>query len=128
MFDDLGRITGCHDRHGGGTPRFVLGRAREGVVWRFRSGLDPGLVVEIGRLAAREQGFPIDGERAQAPERLAEIAKRIDRHDRTHAAEGHSPQILALEDEARRTPDAPAVRHHWVSHGANVVGEFWTID
>ena len=120
-YDDLGRITGFAGGSDGRTPRFVLGRAQEGVVWRFRSDLDRSQVVEIGRLAAREQGFPIDGEKAHAPERLAAMLRRIGGDADAGESEGAPPH-------ERRNSDTPSARHEWVSHEARVVGELWIVD
>jgi len=128
VFDDLGRIAGSSEGSAGRTPRFVLGRAREGTVWRFRADLDPTLVIEIGRLASREQGFPIEGKSKQEPERLAAIVKRVDRSDRANPSEGHTPHSDAFGSQAQTASTAPVARHEWVSHEGVVVGELWSVD
>lgn len=127
-FDDLGRIAGSSECNEGRTPRFVLGRAREGIVWRFRADLDPMLVVEIARLASREKGIPIDGESKQEPERLAAIVKRVGRSDGATPHEGHTPHPDAIGRPAQVVSAAPATRHEWVLHDGVVVGELWSID
>ena len=75
-FDAKGRIVGLHD--GGVLPRFVLGRAAEGCVWRFRSDLDDPLVVSLARLAGREPGARFDGELPAPPERLVALGRLLD--------------------------------------------------
>ena len=117
-FDPIGRIAGFAERDEGRTPRFVLGRAREGVVWRFRADVDPTLVVEIGRLAAREKGFPIDGTTAQAPDRAAP----------TELAEGRTPHSTPVDGKPDAGSALSLARHEWVSHEDVVVGELWMID
>jgi hypothetical protein len=75
-YDTNGRITGVQG--GGVSPRFVLGRATEGCVWRFSANLEPDRVVAVARLAARELGFPIAGERpVLPPERLVMIERLL---------------------------------------------------
>ena len=119
VYDVLGRITGTGEGHEGGAPRFVLGRAREGVVWRFRSDLDRNVVSEIARLAAREQGIPIDGDRAVPPERLVMIERRLAGVDSLTANEGTNPH----------SADTLTRRHSWVSDDdGRVVGELWWLD
>ena len=127
-FDPIGRIAGFAERDEGRTPRFVLGRAREGVVWRFRADVDPTLVVEIGRLAAREKGFPIDGTTPQAPERLAAMRTRFDRAAPTEPAEGHTPHWTPVDGKPDAGSALSLARHEWVSHEDVVVGELWMID
>jgi hypothetical protein len=75
-FDAIGRIVS--QRHGGVLPRFVLGRASEGCIWRFRSDLDERIVVSLARLAGREPGARFDGELPAPPERLAALARLLD--------------------------------------------------
>lgn len=74
-FDARARIAGCFSE--GVLPRFVLGRAAEGCVWRFRADLPPGVVAAVARLAAREPGARFDGELPAEPERLAAIERLI---------------------------------------------------
>jgi hypothetical protein len=127
-FDPVGRIAGFAERDEGRTPRFVLGRAREGVVWRFRADVDPSLVVEIGRLAAREKGFPIDGTTPQEPERLAAIRKRVDRAVPMAPVEGRTPHSDPVDGQPGSGSAGLLARHEWVSHEGVVVGELWTIE
>ena len=127
-FDDVGRITGSLEQNEGRTPRFVLGRAREGVLWRFRSDLDPTLLVEIGRLAAREKGFPIGIGAARPPERLASIAKLLARHDRALAEEGGRREPHGQARAERQNPEAPIARHALVSADGVVMGELFAFD
>ena len=74
--DASGRITRV--RNDGTPPRFVLGRAAEGCVWRFGARVDADLVRAAARLAAREPGRPAARPDAQAPpppERLVMIER-----------------------------------------------------
>lgn len=75
-FDANGRIVGPRD--GGVLPRFVLGRAAEGCVWRFRSDLEDRVVVSLARLAGREPGARFDGELPAPPERLVALERLLD--------------------------------------------------
>ncbi len=75
-FDEIGRIVSQRD--GGVLPRFVLGRAVEGCVWRFRSDLNDGIVVSLARLAGREPGARFDGELPAPPERLMALGRLLD--------------------------------------------------
>jgi hypothetical protein len=75
-FDAKGRIVSLHD--GGVLPRFVLGRAAEGCVWRFRSDLNERIVVSLARLAGREPGARFDGELPAQPERLVALGRLLD--------------------------------------------------
>lgn len=68
--DSTGRLV--ENRDGGVPPRFVLARAAEGCIWRFRAGLDDDVVRRIAKLAGRERGA-VQAERGP-PERLAAIA------------------------------------------------------
>ena len=118
-YDVLGRIIGWHNPASGVVlPRFVLGRAHLGVVWRFRSDIAPNLVRDVSRLASREKGFPSgyrmgDSEpgsglvetRATPPDRLAMIERIL------------SPEI-------RKGSEA---RHEWVEAAGVRIGEIWTV-
>ncbi|MEM9176682.1 MAG: hypothetical protein AAGC67_15770 [Myxococcota bacterium] len=106
----------------------MLGRAREGVVWRFRSDLDESLVLEIARLAAREQGFPIDGKTKRPPDRLAAIEKKLISGDAVAPSEGGAPHRETAAAPLGRDLGAGPVRHTWVSSRQGVVGELWAID
>ena len=76
VYDTNGRITDV--RGGGVSPRFVLGRAAEGCVWRFNANLEPDRITAVARLAGRELGFPIAGERpVLPPERLVMIERLL---------------------------------------------------
>ena len=116
--DPAGRITGVVDHpHAGVLPRFVLGRSREGVIWRFRQDIPPDLVRGIARLASREQGFPIEigdgsgatrerrGDRPTPPERLAAIERLI-------AAQALTPV---------------GITHEWVEVDGRRIGEVWRL-
>ncbi len=106
-YDDLGRIidTGRSTRDGF-SPRFVLGRAGEGVIWRFRNDLETEVMRGIARLAAREMGFPIaDAERPTRPERLHPIERLL-----SEAADG-----------------PVEVRHEWVEDAGERLGELWLL-
>ncbi|MBY0398808.1 hypothetical protein K2X89_00800 [Myxococcota bacterium] len=108
MFDAGGRIQVMHAA--GVSPRFVLGRATEGCVWRFRADLDRALVVSLARLAGREPGARFDGDFPAPPERLDAIRDLLAR------AAGASAKVPL---EPRRMP---------VLRSGRVVGELWSID
>lgn len=75
-YDSNGRITGVQGE--GILPRFVLGRAVEGCVWRFGADLEETRVKAVARLAGRELGFPIAGEKpVLPPERLVMIERLL---------------------------------------------------
>ena len=75
-YDANGRLA---DVQGDGIlPRFVLGRAPEGCLWRFRADLEKERVNSIARLAGREPGFPIAGKKpVPPPERLVMIERLL---------------------------------------------------
>jgi hypothetical protein len=103
-FDANGRLAGVHGE--GILPRFVLGRASEGCVWRFSANLEPESVRAVARLAGREPGFPIAGEKpAPPPERLVMIERLL--------ADG------GVETEPR---------HEVLTRGGVEIAELWTID
>jgi len=105
----MGRIVDVLDD--GVTPRFVLGRAQEGVIWRFRHDLSTDLVQDVSRLAGREKGIPIDPESAPPPERWVMIERRF-----------------SVED-GRKDPIriGNGVLHERVSREGQVLGEIWTV-
>jgi hypothetical protein len=75
-YDLNGRIT--TNMGEGILPRFVLGRAAEGCLWRFAADLEPECVTAVARLAGRELGFPIAGKKpVPPPERLVMIERLI---------------------------------------------------
>lgn len=75
-YDVNGRLAGV--RGEGILPRFVLGRAAEGCIWRFCAMLEPERLTAVARLASREPGFPIAGEiPVLPPERLAMIERLL---------------------------------------------------
>lgn len=103
-YDDRGRL--IRRRIDGVLPRFVLARAVEGCAWRFRADLDSARVTAIARLAGREPGLPIAGERPTlAPERLVMIER-----------------LLALEHVE------VAARREVLGRNGIDFGEIWTID
>ncbi len=105
-FDARGRISGA--RHDGVLPRFVLGRAGEGCVWRFGAGLDGAEVVALARLAGRESGASFEGELPAPPERLVALSR-----------------ILASEHDRDR---ARSARRSLVTRAGVVCGELWIFD
>lgn len=108
MSDAEGRLGAS--RFGGVPPRFVLGRAAEGCIWRFRADLEPAVVVRLAQLAGRERGVCFDGDLPAPPERLAAMRALLVRA---------SGEQTAAPVGSRRTP---------VVHAGRVVGEIWTID
>ena len=109
--DDAGRLVGLRGESLDGVlPRFVLGRARDGVIWRFRSGLSTNLVQAVARLAGRELGIPIDTQKVTPPP------------DRLFAIER-----LFSESDGRREPHVTALREEIV-RGGIAVGELWTLE
>lgn len=102
-YDLNGRITTTTGE--GISPRFVLGRAAEGCVWRFAADLGPERVTAVARLAGRELGFPIAGEKpAPPPERLVVIER-----------------LLADEDSNYET------RREILTRNGIEIAELWTI-
>jgi len=86
-------------------PQFVLGRAVEGCVWRFRVDLESHLVNRIARLAAREPGFPIAGKtQGRPPERLAAIERLF------------SPEAVNFD-----------TRHEVLTQNGVSIAEIWTL-
>lgn len=134
-YDALGRMV--QNRRGcpGTPPRFVLGRAAEGVVWRLRHDLATDVGVGVARLAARETGRPILGGKPERPERLVMIERLLgaetsvdpsDDKSRTGGLDGGDSPA-----PGRRDSDAGAVaaaRHAWVEFEGAIVGELWSID
>ncbi len=103
-FDLNGRIAGVKGE--GILPRFVLGRSAEGCIWRFSANLESERVACVARLAGREPGFPIAGEKpVPPPERLVMIERLL-------AAEG-------IEVETRR---------EILTRDGVEIAELWTID
>jgi hypothetical protein len=98
--------------HGGVLPRFVLGRAVEGCVWRFRADLEDDLVVALARLAGREPGARFIGELPAPPERLAALER-----------------VLPIQRDPSERPSATT---RWqrrpVTRSGVVVGELWSLD
>jgi len=79
-YDLNGRIT--NSMGGGILPRFVLGRAAEGCLWRFAADLEPECLTAVARLAGRELGIPIAGEKpVPPPERLVMIERLLAAED-----------------------------------------------
>ncbi|MFP6655900.1 MAG: hypothetical protein VCB25_09745 [Myxococcota bacterium] len=75
-FDEVGRLVRMLSD--GILPRFVLGRAAEGCIWRFAASLESDCVTSVARLAGREPGFPHDSEvRPPPPERLVMIERLL---------------------------------------------------
>jgi len=103
-FNENGRLT--YLRGEGILPRFVLGRAAEGCVWRFSTSVAVEQVNAVSRLAGKEPGFPIAGKRpVPPPERIVVIERLL-------AAEG-------IEVETHR---------EILTRDGIEVAELWTID
>ena len=109
-YDTLGRIV--QSRSGGVTPRFVLGRSREGCVWRFSARVEPEIVRRVAKLAGREPALADDpGARRTAPERWVAIERLLG--DPSRGAQASRPVTVAPEIVTLEGVD---------------VGELWTID
>ncbi|MFO0690727.1 MAG: hypothetical protein U0900_18650 [Myxococcota bacterium] len=93
-------------------PRFVLGRAAEGSVWRFRSDVARSTRIARARLAGREPGAVFDGELPAAPERLAALERLLP---------------PAAEPPASRSTQS-RWRRRSVTRSGVVVGELWSLD
>ncbi len=78
-------------------PRFVLGRAAEGCVWRFRADLADALLRNVAKLAGREPGWGL-GQTPVRPERL-EMISRLLGADR--GAEVWSRETFEFEGQLR---------------------------
>lgn len=103
-YDIKGRIMGV--RGEGILPRFVLGRAAEGCIWRFGANLDPERLMAVARLAGRESGFPIAGKKpGLPPERLAAIVRLL--------------SVEGVDVEARRET---------LTRDGVEIAELWTIE
>lgn len=109
VFDARGRLSAATS--GGVPPRFVLGRAAEGCIWRFRADLEPQNVVRLARLAAREPGAVFDGDLPAPPERLTPLQ-----------------HLLSRPIVGSAAPTPVDVRRTLVTRGGVVVGELWSID
>lgn len=105
-FDARGRIQAA--RLDGILPRFVLGRAAEGCIWRFRAGLDEATVAALARLAGRESGVSFEGELPAPPERLFALSRIL-----TDAGAGDS---------------GAAPRRSAITREGVVRGELWLFD
>jgi hypothetical protein len=108
--DSAGRLAGFgKDASGGVLPRFVLGRALEGVIWRFRWDVSTNLVQRVARLAGRESGIPIDtGDCPARPERFFAIER------------------LLAEEVGLSVSDGGTLHERVVRDGITV-GEIWTV-
>ncbi len=103
-YDANGRLVDI--RSDGILPRFVLGRASEGCIWRFSANIERDQLLAVARLAGRESGFPIAGEKpAPPPERLVMIRRLLGRE--------------GAEADAR---------HEILTREGVEVAELWTID
>jgi hypothetical protein len=103
-YDANGRIAGVQGE--GILPQFVLGRAAEGCIWRFGANLGSDRVTAVARLAGREPGFPIAGEKpVLPPERLVMIERLL-------AAEG----------------DEIETRREILTREGVEIAELWTIE
>lgn len=109
-YDTLGRIV--RSRVDGVTPRFVLGRSREGCIWRFSAGVEREIVRHVAKLAGRESAFSSDPDSTSGPpERWASIERLFDERS------GES-----------RAPSKSTASPELVTQEGVIVGEIWTID
>jgi len=75
-YDQAGRIIRVLGE--GILPRFVLGRSREGCLWRFASHLESDRIKAVAKLAGREPGVPVSGQVVPTPpERLVMIERLL---------------------------------------------------
>lgn len=102
----------------GQPPRFVLGRAVEGCVWRFRVDLGREQIGELARFAAREPGVAFDGNLPAPPERLAVLARVL---------EGE-PLGSVGRSVSRDDAKGPVVRRDLVTRSGVTLGEIWSFD
>ena len=109
--DAAGRLAAAgKDVPEGVLPRFVLGRAHEGVIWRFRWDVSTSLVQQVSRLAGRESGIPIDtGEFHAPPQRLAVIERLFSEEMRLAVIDGRALREMVVRDGI-------------------TVGEFWMLE
>ena len=103
VIDAKGRL--CASRNDGILPRFVLGRATEGCLWRFAADLDGSQIRSVAKLAGREKGCTIEGESTAPPERLVMIGRLL--------REGDVP---------------PVPRREFITDAGKIVGELWSLD
>lgn len=104
--DARGRIVGF--RSEGVPPRFVLGRAAEGCLWRFGAALEDEVVVALARLAGREPGVRFEGELPAPPERLAALQRLLDRTVGDVVPSSVAPRRIPV------TPEGVALGELWL--------------
>lgn len=119
-FDARGRLWTRRD--GGVPPRFMLGRAREGCVWRIRHDVSDSIVARVARLAGREPGAAFDGELPAPPDRLRPIETLF-----SEPASGPDPE---REPAAGGMPSAhgPTARRVFVTRDGVTLGDCWVIE
>jgi len=82
-YDRVGRIVRVLSD--GILPRFVLGRAHEGCIWRFSADLEPDRIKAVAKLAGRESGSAIiDQVLPTPPERLVMIERLLWPEEASH--------------------------------------------
>ena len=126
MFDGEGRIVGRRrsvagvdgETVDGLCPRFVLGRAAEGCVWRIRSDVASECVTALSRLAAREPGAGFDGDLPAPPERIAAIGRVL----------GAGDPWDAMGPSTAKSAKAIAPRRERITRDGVTVGEIWIFD
>lgn len=113
--DSDGRLVMTH--LGANVPRFVLGRAAEGCIWRFAADLPESQIRAIAKLAGREKGCAFGGEGPAPPERLVMIARLLG----PIASSG--PNDTRGQDHVVPTP-----HRETMTNSGKIVGELWSID
>lgn len=115
-YDTLGRIVGS--RVDGSRPLFVLGRAREGCVWRFSVRVETAILRRVAKLAGREPALAYEpGVLVAPPERWAAIVRLFE----SRALDAHSSGTGSVMQERSARPEI-------VTRDGVAVGEIWTID
>lgn len=122
IIDPRGRLVAARDA--GVLPRFVLGRAAEGCVWRFRGDLGCDLVVALGRLAGRESGARFDGELPAPPERVAAIGRILAGAPGSLAAASATRSTDFRAASAGNRP-AEGILRALVTRSSVTLGEIW---
>ncbi|MFK7895030.1 MAG: hypothetical protein AB8G23_04290 [Myxococcota bacterium] len=121
VLDAEGRLS-ADAAAGAPVPRFVLGRAAEGCVWRFAADLSPRQIQSVAKLAGREKGCEMIGESTLPPERLVMIARLLGEGTQSVGV-GVGEDVGVGENGVVPTP-----RREFIREGGSIVGELWSFD